>query len=394
MNVCSPFTVRLVGPSGGKDGEGRVEILCDGEWGTVCDGGWDIKEAHAVCRQLGYTSAASVHVGAHFGEGTGPIWIDDYTYCPTGNERSLLECTRWPWGCFPSYLSTSCGHGQDVGVRCEGQRNQTTVDEYFESVTYSEGFTYGVDRYSYYDMKSEFTFTPTSASDGDILQCHVYGVVRSVTLQILGGQPDPVVVAVAATPRPGQPPLPNILSIEAVELRGRDNMVNLVISCQVNFTDQPFPYLHTYTIEAGNTTLSSSSSGSAILSPRPNECINLTCSSTNGVGSTSASLWHCPKDPPPNDIISVTIQSHGEEDGKDIFMVTCHVDPDDQPSPPIHTYKIAVDDMLVSISPLPNVTLNLRPTTCINVVCTGLNDYGKTTKRESYCSTSAGTKSS
>ena len=35
--------------------EGRVEILCNGRWGTVCDDALGKEEARTMCRQLGYT---------------------------------------------------------------------------------------------------------------------------------------------------------------------------------------------------------------------------------------------------------------------------------------------------------------------------------------------------
>ena len=44
-------TARIV--DGSSPYEGRVEIFRDGEWGTVCDDGWDTNDARVLCRHIG-----------------------------------------------------------------------------------------------------------------------------------------------------------------------------------------------------------------------------------------------------------------------------------------------------------------------------------------------------
>ena len=40
---------------GGRDeSEGRLEVLFQGQWGTVCDDGFDLTAAVIACRNLGY----------------------------------------------------------------------------------------------------------------------------------------------------------------------------------------------------------------------------------------------------------------------------------------------------------------------------------------------------
>ena len=102
--------VRLA--DGLNNAQGRVEIYYDGEWGTVCDRGWDVNDGTVVCQQLGYQQALTITTGAsNFGPGSGPVKLQDVS-CQ-GDENNLFMCS------FPRNTST-CLHDQDAGVICAG----------------------------------------------------------------------------------------------------------------------------------------------------------------------------------------------------------------------------------------------------------------------------------
>jgi hypothetical protein len=64
--------IRLFG--GRTENEGTVLIYHDGQWGSICDRGWDIRDANVACYQLGFQRA-----------------LQSLRYSPFGPGRSKLD---------------------------------------------------------------------------------------------------------------------------------------------------------------------------------------------------------------------------------------------------------------------------------------------------------------
>ena len=90
-----------------------MEVYYNNTWGTVCDEGWDIRDATVVCRMLGYSYAIGAKSSASFGEGSGPVWFEN-VICDE-SESNLIYCSHRGVGV------SSCGHSRDAGVVCYGE---------------------------------------------------------------------------------------------------------------------------------------------------------------------------------------------------------------------------------------------------------------------------------
>ncbi|KAM6296442.1 LOW QUALITY PROTEIN: soluble scavenger receptor cysteine-rich domain-containing protein SSC5D-like [Podargus strigoides] len=108
--VPEPGPLRLAG--GPNRCAGRVEVLHEQRWGSVCHDHWDLKDAQVVCKQLGCGDALLAPTRAKFGRGAGAIWLDDVSCA--GTEAALAECPARPWG------EHNCYHGEDASAVCAG----------------------------------------------------------------------------------------------------------------------------------------------------------------------------------------------------------------------------------------------------------------------------------
>ena len=117
-------SIRLAGRN--SHYHGRVEVYFNGEWGTVCDDGWDTVDATVVCRQLGFSSSSvGAYGSATYGQGTGPIWLSRLSCF--GNESSLFECGQL------SVATKNCTHSDDASVYCDRYNHGGRIRrEFFE----------------------------------------------------------------------------------------------------------------------------------------------------------------------------------------------------------------------------------------------------------------------
>ncbi|XP_069774013.1 scavenger receptor cysteine-rich domain-containing protein DMBT1-like isoform X1 [Narcine bancroftii] len=98
--------------NGGHRCEGRVEVLYNGTWGTVCSDGMNWKAVDVICKQLKCGPGKSLEIDAvKYGEGSGQIWLDELD-C-TSHESTLWQCKSASWG------EHDCQHKEDAAVVCE-----------------------------------------------------------------------------------------------------------------------------------------------------------------------------------------------------------------------------------------------------------------------------------
>ena len=94
--------------------QGRVELLQDGTWASVCAMGWDLAAAHVLCRQLGCGRPRAVPVPCSPPMAEGNVVGLRQVLC-AGQELDLEHCKLQPGD------AASCPSNHVAAVNCEGK---------------------------------------------------------------------------------------------------------------------------------------------------------------------------------------------------------------------------------------------------------------------------------
>lgn len=109
IDVSIPENVRLV--DGLTHCQGRVEVLHQAQWSSVCKAGWNLQASKVACRHLGCGRALRTHRSCNKTmQGKGSIWKGRMS-C-SGQEANLKDC---PF----RLLENNCTHDEDTWVECE-----------------------------------------------------------------------------------------------------------------------------------------------------------------------------------------------------------------------------------------------------------------------------------
>jgi len=108
LELKGPLLVNLT--SNASSHYGKVQIIFNNISRTICgDQDWDIKDAHVVCRMLGFPRALAAI--RQYAKRSGGLSLPNVR-C-NGDEKTIEECDHGGWD------QPTCSKGFDAGVICE-----------------------------------------------------------------------------------------------------------------------------------------------------------------------------------------------------------------------------------------------------------------------------------
>ncbi|XP_011405889.2 PREDICTED: lysyl oxidase homolog 2-like [Amphimedon queenslandica] len=129
----NPYSGQIRLQGGTYSSYGRLEVYCNGQWGTVCDDSVGATDARVACRQLGY-SDYSTYTGNLAGSSSQPIWLDNVV-C-----SSSYSCFAYCESC-PSSQFHNCLHSEDVALGCEFSSFYTTSTNTLSTCQYADSIS-------------------------------------------------------------------------------------------------------------------------------------------------------------------------------------------------------------------------------------------------------------
>ncbi|XP_038069673.1 uncharacterized protein LOC119738785 [Patiria miniata] len=120
--VMPDGSVRLVGGEAANLA-GRLQVVYQGVWGTVCRDNWLDINSDVACKQLGYRSAHPARPAYDDPDhgSSSPIMLSEVS-C-SGDEERLVDCSHGGWAV------SNCTHDGDVGITCMDTRPTTPGPE-------------------------------------------------------------------------------------------------------------------------------------------------------------------------------------------------------------------------------------------------------------------------
>ncbi|XP_025102889.1 lysyl oxidase homolog 3-like [Pomacea canaliculata] len=116
MQILGIIDVRLVN---GTEEAGRLEIVHEGTWGTVCEDEFGREEALVACKMLRIYDGKAVYAKSFmFGAGSDEQQILLSDLDCNGTETTLWDCKH------SGLYNHSCRHSKDIGIICNFNANQ------------------------------------------------------------------------------------------------------------------------------------------------------------------------------------------------------------------------------------------------------------------------------
>uniref|UniRef100_A0A1X7T1D1 SRCR domain-containing protein n=1 Tax=Amphimedon queenslandica TaxID=400682 RepID=A0A1X7T1D1_AMPQE len=88
----NPFSGMIRLQDGDYSNEGRVEVYCNGQWGTICSDGVDSYDATTLCKQLGFKNYSIFF--ALPSNSSQPIWSDSDTSSFSVVTNTKVTCSH------------------------------------------------------------------------------------------------------------------------------------------------------------------------------------------------------------------------------------------------------------------------------------------------------------